>query len=55
MISLDKCNESCNYVFDLSSKICVPSKTKGVNVKLSNIITNGNEEKNISETYLYVM
>ena len=34
MISLDKFSESCNSVNDLSTKICVPSKTKDVNVKV---------------------
>ena len=33
-ISLDKCNGSCNAVDDLSKKICVPSKTKSINVKV---------------------
>ena len=28
MTSLDKCNESCNAVDDLSMKVCVPSKNK---------------------------
>ena len=28
MISKDKCSESYNFVDDLSTKICVPSKTK---------------------------
>ena len=28
MISLDKCNEICNAIDDLSTKICIPSKTK---------------------------
>ena len=32
MISLDKCNRNCNIVDDLSTKVCVPSKTKDVNV-----------------------
>ena len=34
MISLDKCNGSCNAIDDLSKKICVPSKTKSINVKV---------------------
>ena len=34
MISLDKCNGSCNAVDDLSTKICVLSETKDVNVKV---------------------
>ena len=38
MIGLDNCNESCNAVNDLSSKICVASKTKDVNVKVFNVI-----------------
>ena len=33
MIILDKCNGNCNAVYDLSTKICVPSKTKVVNLK----------------------
>ena len=43
MVSLNKCNESCNAVHGLSTKICVPSKTKNVNVKLFNMITKINE------------
>ena len=39
MNSLDKCNESCNAVTDLSTKICVPSKTKDINVKVFTITT----------------
>ena len=40
MISLGKCNGSCNTVDDLFIKICVPSKyIKDVNVKVFNIIT----------------
>ena len=36
MISLTKCSGSCNA---LSSKICVPKKTKDINVKTCNMIT----------------
>ena len=28
MFNLDKCSGSCNYGNDLSTKICLPSKTK---------------------------
>ena len=45
MIGLDKCSGSCNSVDDLSTKICVPSKTEGMNVKVFNMITNKNEAK----------
>ena len=42
MISLDKCNGSCN---DLSPTICVLKKTKDINVKVFNRITNKNGAK----------
>ena len=45
MISLDKCNASCNTADDLCTKICIPSKTKDINVKTFNMITNKNEAK----------
>ena len=46
MISLDKCNGSCNA---LSPKICVPKKTKDTNVKVFNMITNKNEAKTMTK------
>ena len=33
IVSLDKCNGSFNVVNDLSTKICVPSKTKDEKIK----------------------
>ena len=48
MISLDKCNGSCNnYVDDISANARVPSKTKGINVKVVNMITRINEAKTL--------
>ena len=47
MITLDKCGASYKYVGDLYTKICFPSKTKDVNVKVFNMITNKNEAKTI--------
>ena len=38
-------NGSCNAIDDLSTTICVSSKTKDVNVKVFNLITNNNEAK----------
>ena len=40
MNSLGKCSGSCNSSNDLSTKRCVPSKTKDINVKAINMITN---------------
>ena len=45
MIWLDKYSGSCNSVDDLSTKICVPSKTKDISVKVFNMLTNKNEAK----------
>ena len=39
MISLDRCNGSCNV---LSSKICFSKKAKSIDVKIFNMITNQN-------------
>ena len=46
MISLHKCNGSCNVVM-LSTKMRVPSETKNVNVKVLNMITRINEAKTL--------
>ena len=43
--SLDKCNESRNAIDDSSTKICILSETKGVNVKVFNMITRINKTK----------
>ena len=46
MISLDKCNGSCNILYP---KICVPKKIKDLSVKVFNMITNKNEAKTITK------
>ena len=38
MISLEKCNGSFNVIDDLSTKLCVPSKTKDISIILLFII-----------------
>ena len=35
MVNLDRCNQSCNILDDLSNKICVSNKTKNLNLSLS--------------------
>ena len=45
MISLDKCDGSCNVADDLSMKICVSNEIKDINVKVFNMITRINEAK----------
>ena len=49
MISLGKCNGSCNSVDDLFVKICVQNKTKSVNIKVFNMITKVNEVKSLTK------
>ena len=49
-ISLYECNGSCNV---LSSKISVVRKTKEINVKVFNMITNKNEAKAMSKHISY--
>ena len=46
VISLDKSNGSCNV---LSPNICVPKKTKDINVKVFNVITNENEANTMAK------
>ena len=45
IISLDKYSETCNAIKDLSTKICVPSKAKYVNVMVFNMIARRKEAK----------
>ena len=45
MVSLDKCNGTCDAVDDISLEICVLSETKNANVKVVNMITRVNEIK----------
>ena len=47
MISLDKCDESCNAIDDLSTIICVPSEVKDVNIEEFNMITITHEAKKL--------
>ena len=46
-VTPDKCNRSFNDVDDLYTNICVPSKTKDVNVKVFNLITKIHESKTL--------
>ena len=39
MISLDKCNESCNTLTEISGRICVTNKAEDVNLSVFNLIT----------------
>ena len=49
---LGKYNGICISVDDLSVKICVPTETKDVNVKVFNMITKINEDKRLAKHIL---
>ena len=53
MINLDKLRGSGNSVDDLSTKICFPNKTKDINIKVFNMLTNKNKVKT-RKNILYV-
>ena len=46
-ITSDKCNGSCNTFNEISRTICVPNKTKDVNLNVFNLITTKNESKTL--------
>ena len=43
IISIDKCNGSCNVVDHVSTKTCVSNKTEDANIKVFNLITRKNK------------
>ena len=43
MVSLDRCNGSCNTLDDFSSRICVPNKTEDVLLNVFSTMTRANE------------
>lgn len=49
MVSLDRCDVSCNTFNNLSDRVCFPRKTKDANVNIINKITeiNQNHQLNI--------
>ena len=47
MVNLKRCGGSCNTLYDLSAKICIPNKIEDVNLKLLNVITGINERKSL--------
>ena len=48
-VKLDKCVGSCNSLNDLFNKVCVPNKTKDLNLSVSNMITEINKSKTLTK------
>ena len=45
MITLEKCNGSCNTLSKISGRVCVPNKTKNLKLNAFNLITRTNTSK----------
>ena len=52
-VKLDKFVGSCNTLNDLSNKVCVPNKTKDLNIHVFNMITRKNESENLAKDISY--
>ena len=48
-VKLDRCVGSCNTLNDLSNKVCVPSKTEDLNLRLIKMVTRINELKTLAK------
>ena len=48
-VNLDRYVGSCNTVNDLSNKVCVPNKTKDLNISIFNMIAGINESKSLTK------
>ena len=46
---LDRCVGSCNTLNDLSNTVCVPNKTKDLNLRVFNMITIKKESKTLTK------
>ena len=48
-IKLDRCDESCNTINDLSNKLYVPNKTEILNLSVFTMITGMHESKRLTK------
>ena len=48
-VKLDRCRGSCNFLNDLSNKMCVPNKTEDLNLIVLSMITKINESKTLAK------
>ena len=47
-VKLDRYVGSCNTLDDLSNKVCVPNKTKDLNLNMFNIVTEIDDSKTLT-------
>ena len=55
VVKLNKCNESCHAVNDLSNRIHVPNKTEDLNIHVFNMIAGKKGIKNFKRRYIMTM
>ena len=48
LVKLDRCVGSCNTLNDLSNKLCIPNKTKDLNLSMFNMMTGTNGSKTLT-------
>ena len=48
---LDRCVGSCNTLNDLSNKVCLPNKTKDLDLGVFSMITRINESEHVLRKY----
>ena len=48
-VKLDRCVGSCNTFNDLTNKVCITSKTEGLNLSVFNMITRINESETLTK------
>ena len=49
LLSISRCVGSCNTLNDLSNKVCVPNKTKDLNLSVFSVITGINQSKRLTK------
>ena len=48
-VNLDRCVGSCNTLNDLSNRVCVPNRTKDLDISIFNMITGINKWKTLTK------
>ena len=53
MVKLDRCDQSCNTLNDLSDKVCESNKTEDLNLRVLKMITKANVPKTLARPISY--
>ena len=55
MVNLDRCAGTYNNLDDLSSRVCVPNETEGLNLYVFNMVAGIKESRTLTKTSLMQM